>query len=202
MPQEETTRPRTSTRDLLATMAALGRWLGNALEGDTEPRLEVVGGPTTAGFLRETILFDLVAVQDRSAYVLRLPPPADAFPLFPSYDLHRQVEAMRLVRRRTAVPVPDVPLFEPDASPLGAPFFVMERVEGRAAPDMPPYVLDGWVLDTSPAVRASMEAGVIAALAGIHEIAGDGGDVAFLELDEPGETPLRRHLAHQRRYCA
>jgi aminoglycoside phosphotransferase (APT) family kinase protein len=181
------------------TLRALERWLLPTAGRDGH--VELVGGPdASAGFSSDTVLFDLVTSDSRSGYVLRLPPPPDAFPLFPWYDLPRQVAAMRLVRERTDVPVPQVPWLQPDGAVLGTPFYVMERVDGSVAPDMPPYVLEGWVLDASPGERAAMEAGVVRALAGIHSAVLGAADLAALEFDEPGDTPLRRHVAHQRRY--
>jgi aminoglycoside phosphotransferase (APT) family kinase protein len=176
-------RPRTSTRDLDSIVAALAAWLQTQLSLRHRP-----------------VLFDLIADDARAEYVLRLPPPPDAFPLFPWYDLERQVRAMRAVRKRTDVPVPHVPWFAADPSILGAPFFVMERIHGRAPSDVPPYVLDGWVLETTPEEQLRMLSGVVGAIAGIHDTALDADDVNFFEFDEPGDTPLRRHVAHQRTY--
>jgi aminoglycoside phosphotransferase (APT) family kinase protein len=193
-------RPRTSTRDIGSIVAALSGWLQGKLAPDARFELEVLGGPSGGGFSSETVLFDLVLDGARSGYVLRLPPPVDAFPLFPWYDLERQVGAMRLVRDRTHVPIPAVPWFEPDPSVLGAPFFVMERIDGEAPADVPPYVLDGWVLATTRNQRFRMQAGVVHAIAGIHETPARHDELAFLEFDEPGDTPLRRHVAHQRTY--
>lgn len=199
-------RPRTTTRDLAALGQVLAPWLGEKLRADELPTVAVSGGPTGAGFSSETVLFD--AEWRRSgeahsgAYVLRLPPPADAYPLFPRYDLARQVTAMRLVGERTRVPVPDVPWFEADSSLLGAPFFVMERIDGVAAADMPPYVLGSWISDASPAEQAAAESGVVRALADIHgaQVGDTAGDFDFLEFDITGNTALRRHVANQRVY--
>jgi aminoglycoside phosphotransferase (APT) family kinase protein len=193
-------RPRTSTRDLDAIVAALAAWLQTQLSLRSRPAIEVFGGPTGGGFSSDTVLFDLIADGVRAEYVLRLPPPPDAFPLFPWYDLERQVRAMRSVRKRTDVPVPHVPWFEPDPGVLGAPFYVMERINGRAPSDVPPYVLDGWVLATTPEEQLRMLSGVVGAIAGIHDTALYADDVNFFEFDEPGDTPLRRHVAHQRTY--
>jgi aminoglycoside phosphotransferase (APT) family kinase protein len=181
-------------------MAELGNWLQVRLAMDEAPMLRRVGGPDKSGFSSDTVLFDLDESDHRGRYVLRLPPPADAYPLFPWYDVHRQVSAMRLVRRHTSVPVPRVAWYEPDSRPLGVPFFVMERVDGVPAPDVPPYVFDGWVLRTTVQERARMEAGVIDALAAIHSLEAPSPELEFLELDEPGDSALRRHVEHQRTY--
>ena len=193
-------RPRTSTRDAGSFVPALSAWLQCQVASDHPPRIELLGGPTGGGFSSETVLFDAVFDGERSSYVLRLPPPADAFPLFPWYDLERQARAMRLVRAHTEVPVPAVPWFEPDLAVLGAPFFVMERIDGTAPADVPPYVLDGWVLASTPEDRGRMQSGVVNALAGIHDAQVPADELTFLELEEAGEGPLRRHVAHQRTY--
>lgn len=197
---ERMARPRTSTRDLDAIVAALAVWLQTKLSLRKRPEITVLGGPTGAGFSSDTVLFDLVVDEERTEHVLRLPPPPDAFPLFPWYDLERQVRAMRLVRDRTDVPVPAVPWFEPDPTALGAPFFVMERIDGVSAADVPPYVLEGWVLETTPDEQVRMRTGVVEAIAGIHGTRLRDEDVRFLAFDEPGDTPLRRHVARQRTY--
>ena len=85
-------RPKTSTRDLGEVMAELGHWLQLRLAMDEAPVLRMAGGPDKSGFSSDTVLFDLDDSDHRGRYVLRLPPPADAYPLFPWYDLERQVE--------------------------------------------------------------------------------------------------------------
>jgi aminoglycoside phosphotransferase (APT) family kinase protein len=181
-------------------MAAFGRWLQERLETDDVPSIRALGKPDGSGYSSETMLLDLRNTEHAGSYVLRLPPHADAYPLFPWYDMERQVAAMRLVRERTTVPVPRIAWYEPDPAPLGDPFFVMERVEGVAFPDVPPYVLDGWVLKTTEQQRARIEAGLIGALGAVHGLEAPSTELRFLEFDEPGDTALRRHVEHQRTY--
>jgi aminoglycoside phosphotransferase (APT) family kinase protein len=179
---------------------SLSAWLRDRGALDSRAQIQLLGGPSGGGFSSETVLFDVVLDDERSGYALRLPPPKEAFPLFPWYDLERQVRAMRLVRAHTEVPVPTVPWYEPDPAVLGAPFFVMERIDGAAPADVPPYVLDGWVLATTPDERSRMQFGVVTALAGIHDAPLPVDELTFLEFEEAGDTPLRRHVAHQRTY--
>ena len=140
----EPDRPHTSTRDRITLVRQLVAWLAEQLRADDVPRIDDVRGPDGAGLSSETMLFDFAwsagGEQRAGSYVLRLPPPADAYPLFPKYELERQVAAMRFVRDRSRVPVPAVLWFEPDPDVLGPPFFVMEQIDGVAVPDMPPYV--------------------------------------------------------------
>jgi aminoglycoside phosphotransferase (APT) family kinase protein len=197
-------RPRTSTRDLASLEAALARWLGDRLTADGDVRITLRGGPSGAGLSSETLLFDAVwmraGVKESGPFVLRLPPPPDAFPLFPEYDLERQARAMRIVGARGEVPVPTVRWYEPDPSLLGSPFFVMDRIAGVAAPDLPPYVFDSWLIDLPVAELLEMERALVEVLAGIHAVNLDDTEVRSFEFAPAGPTPLHRHVANQRRY--
>src|SRR6185503_8896263 len=177
------------TRTIDDLMPALRAWAKQHL-GDAE--LRVLGRPSGAGRSSETVLFDV----GTKPLVLRLPPAPDAFPLFPSYDLARQVAVMKRVAAQSSVPVPAVRWFEHDPSILGAPFMVMDRVDGVPAPDAPPYVFGSWLTEATPAQLGAVEQGMVEILAGIHAI----DDVDDLQLDADGPTPLRRHFANQRRY--
>ena len=170
-------RPRTSTRDAGVVVDRAAVWLAAQVGADGAVTIENVRRPGVAGFSSETLLFEatwtVLGEQRSGAYVLRLPPPADAFPLFPEYAMERQVGAMRFVRDRSSVPVPSVPWFEPDESVLGAPFFVMEQVDGQVVADVPPYVFESWVTEADEAQRATMRAGAVDLLVGIHGIETD-----------------------------
>jgi aminoglycoside phosphotransferase (APT) family kinase protein len=196
-------RPQTSTRNLGDLADRLAPWLA-AQVGATGAEVTLLGRPDGAGLSSETVLFDL-AVQGAPAelgggYVLRMPPPADAFPLFPRYDLERQVAAMRFVRARSDVPVPAVPWFEGTGDVLGAPFFVMERLEGDVVPDMPPYVFGSWLTDADASLVAAVGSRAVDVLVGIHGAAPDERALDPWQFDLPGATPLERHVANQRRY--
>lgn len=197
-------RPRTSTREPGEVAARLAAWLGPRLGADRTPSVVGLDVPSTAGFSSETLLLDLAwtaeAEPRAASYVVRLPPADDAFPLFPHYDLARQVAAMRFVRERTAVPVPAVPWYEPDSAAVGAPFFVMERVDGVAVPDLPPYVMGSWLSEAPADAQGRVAGAMIGVVAGIHGAASGGDDLAFLDLDVPGSTALERHVANQRAY--
>jgi aminoglycoside phosphotransferase (APT) family kinase protein len=56
----------------------------------------------------------------------------------------------------------------------------------------------GWLLDADPHERRALQDASVGVLAGLHGIDLTGVDVGFLELDHPGDTPLARHVAHQR----
>jgi aminoglycoside phosphotransferase (APT) family kinase protein len=197
-------RPRTTTRDIARLCDQFPAWVQPGLRSSEPPDMKLLGSPVSAGFSSETILFDLQwrdGAQTKSgSYVMRLPPADDAFPLFPTYDLRRQVTAMRIAKAHTEAPIPTVCWEELSGDVLGVPFFVMERIDGEPAPDMPPYVFDSWITAASPAQLAQLENAVISTLARIHRPCNTAEQFLSLELDVEGETQLTRHIAQQRAY--
>ena len=89
------------------------------------------------------------------------------------------------------VPVPQVHYFEPDPAILGAPFFVMERVEGAVPPEA--HHSSGLLAEATPAARETMWLGAIEAMANIHTL--DPAPFAFLERPDRGATGLDQELA-------
>jgi len=193
-----------STRDPVQLRQSLRAWLAEQLPAGAGPELSQVTSPSTSGMSSETLLFDATwreAGAARSgAFVARVEPDPGDCPIFPVYDLEAQFELLRIVRERSKVPVPRVRWLERDAGYLGAPFFVMDRVEGRVPLDLMPYTFGSWLLDGSPEQRRQLQEASVGLLAELHGIDASSPDLAFLDFDLPGETPLRRHLENQRRY--
>jgi aminoglycoside phosphotransferase (APT) family kinase protein len=151
----------------------------------------------------ETILFDARWHEGgrtrEERLVARIAPDADDVPVFPDYDLERQFLVIRLVNERTQVPVPPLWWAEVDASPIGAPFFVMSRVHGIVPPDVMPYNFgDSWLFDASPAEQRRLQDATTRVLAELHAIEQPEDGFAFLGFDTPGDSALERHVAHTR----
>jgi aminoglycoside phosphotransferase (APT) family kinase protein len=130
---------------------------------------------------------------------LRLAADPSAYTIFPDYDMPRQYRTMRLAAERTGLPVPRVLWLEEDPGPLGAPFFVMERVEGRVPPDVMPYTYEGnWLHSATDAERARLQDATVGLIARLH----DGVPASEAEfLAAPGQgSALRRHVGAQRAY--
>lgn len=163
-----------------------------------------VGIPEGTGMSSETLLFIIHHGGSSEPVVARLSPDMNDWPVFPVYDLAAQAGAMRLVAARSDVPVPNVRFLELDDSLLGSPFMVMDRVGGKALPDMPPYVFGGSYLDGF-SVDEQRELGrqVARLHARVHAIdldaaAAAGHDLAFLPSRE-GDA-IDRLLSEQRAY--
>jgi aminoglycoside phosphotransferase (APT) family kinase protein len=198
-------RITTSTRDPEVMAAQLGAWLAGTLPAGSDPEVVELTSPQGNGMSSETLLMTARWTDgaDRAEHrlVARVAPPETAYPVFPTYDLAMQHRVMGLVAERTAVPVPATHWFEADPDVLGGPFFVMDRVEGRVPPDVLPYTFgDNWVFDATDDERQRLEASTIGVMAGIHALTADRCDLDFLQVDQPGETALERHLAHWEAY--
>ena len=87
------------------------------------------------------------------------------------------------------MPVPTVWWCEPDPAALGAPFFVMSRVDGRVPPDIMPYNFgDSWLYDADPADQRHLQDATVDVLARLHAVDRPAERFSFLAPDD-----LRRH---------
>jgi aminoglycoside phosphotransferase (APT) family kinase protein len=198
---EATTRPTTSTRDRDDLHRRLVRWLGAKVP---HPEVSELVVPESNGMSSETLLFEASWADGgrrrTQSCAARLRPDPSNAPVFPVYDLERQFRVMKLVAEHSSVPVPRTLWFEPDDSALGSPFFVMERVDGVVPPDVMPYPFGSWLSEAAPADQERLQRGAVQVLAAIHDMVVAPEDIAFLELDQPGESALRRHVADTRAY--
>jgi aminoglycoside phosphotransferase (APT) family kinase protein len=117
------------------------RVLGDLL-GQGSPVTEIV--PLTTGFSNETYLVE------GPDLILRLPPAAGA--MLDGHDVLDQARIYQaLAAAPDASPVPQVVLVCEDPQPLGAPFFLMQRVAGEAIDDIK---LQPWFAQGGDAFRA------------------------------------------------
>lgn len=195
---EDYQRPQTSTRDYDALRRRLTLWLRDRLPFGSDPVVSALEVPSGNGMSSETLLFDVATGTDVLRCVARVEPEASAVPVFRTYDLAKQFRTIELVATETNVPVPRPFWLEVDAEAIGSPFFVMERVDGRVPPDLMPYNFGSWLSEAAPHDQRRLQDSTVAVLAELHSL--ERGRVAFLELDRPESTALRRHVADQRAY--
>jgi aminoglycoside phosphotransferase (APT) family kinase protein len=177
---------------------AIERWAQTVVAPDAA--VSDLDAPTGSGMSSETILFTLTGSGVATSYVARLEPDHRAYPVFPAYDLELQQACMQLVAAHTTVPVPRCPWYEPDAGWLGTPFLMMERIDGSAPADIPPYTMTGWLFDMPVEQRAVLQRNVLATMAELHTVRADTVDLSFLDRPEHGTDALGQHLGYQRWY--
>ena len=120
-------------------------------------------GIDSTGMSSETIILTARWEQDgqptEQKLVARVAPTTEDVQVFPTYRLDHQFDVIRKVGELTDVPVPRVRWIEPTGDVLGAPFFVMDYVDGVVPPDVMPYTFGGnWFAD-APRRAAARAAG-------------------------------------------
>lgn len=189
-------------RDLERTRRALLDWLPTKLPDARDLRIAELTAPERTGFSNDTLLFDLewheAGERRREGLVVRIKP--SGFPVFPSYDVGKQYRVMKILGERSDVPVPKMYWLEEDESMLGAPFYVMGRIDGQIPSDNPPYHAVGWMTELPTAGRATLWWSGLEAMARIHRLDSRALGLDFLALPELGAAPLEQHLSYYERY--
>lgn len=190
-------------RDAAATRAQLEAWFRAREPQAARITLDGLGGPEETGFSSDTLMFDLrvesaAGEVDLRPVVVRLE-PATPFPIFPEYDLGLQFHMMRTLESE-AVPVPRMIALELDRGPLGAPFYVMERLEGRVPTDTPPYHTQGWIAELGAGDRAALWFSALDAMAEIHKLDVEDPRFDFVARPKPGQTAIQAQLEYWDRY--
>jgi aminoglycoside phosphotransferase (APT) family kinase protein len=174
-------------------------WLRDRMPGATISELIV---PSSNGMSSETVLFDVCVLgeEEASQLVARVAPDPAADPVFPHYDMGRQFATMRLVAEHTRVPVPRVQWLEEDPTPIGAPFFVMDRAKGLVPPDVLPYTFgNNWLFDAARQDQDRLQLRTIEVLAELHRMSAKG-PARFLSTSAAGRSDLQQHVHEQRGY--
>ncbi len=197
-------RPKTSSRDPQKLHADLTAWLAGVLPAGSKPELGELAVPSGNGMSSETLLFEATwseAGSPQSAsLVARVAPDPEAAPVFPAYHLDRQFRTIKEVGELTSVPVPNLRWLEPRPDSLGAPFFVMERVDGVVPTDLPPYAIAGWVAEGTPEQRQRLQDGSVKVLADIHAIPDAESRFDFLLPHRTEASSLRQHIVDTQGY--
>ena len=192
-----------SSRDPEVLRDRLERWLAATIGPESAPVVTELVGTDANGMSSDTVLFRARWTDDNGQHderlVARIAPDAADVPVFPSYDMQAQFDTIRLVHTLTDVPVPEPRWCEPAGSALGAPFFVMGRVDGVVPPDVLPYTFGtNWLFDASVEQQRRLQDSTVEAIAALHSIDDAPQRFPFLQRPELGATHLRRHVAHTR----
>lgn len=194
--------PVPDQRDPETTRRTLARWLDGRLPGARIPHVET---PQTSGFSNETLLFEAEwnggdGAPRREPLVARVAP--EKYQIFPEPRFEEQYRLMRILDERTSIPVPPIRWYEPSRDVLGAPFFVMGRVDGRVPTDMPPYHMDGWVTGVPPGERARMWWSTLEIMARLHRLDVLELDLGFLDQPAWGAPGLDQRLNYYEHYLS
>ncbi len=197
---ENVDRLQRSSRDVNTLPTVLARWLSTVLPGGAVPDVTIESGIDSNGMSSETIILTGSWAEDgaprEQKWVARVAPTADDIPVFSAYRLDHQFEVMRAAGELTDIPVPKVRWLEDTGEVLGAPFFLMDHVDGVVPPDVMPYTFgNNWFADASPEQQRKLQDTTVAVIAKLHSIPDAQNTFGYLlEADPPGDTALRRHF--------
>src|SRR5260370_5172830 len=194
--------PIPEQRDLEAARGILAAWLAKQLPDADDVQVGAISGPASTGFSNETLLFDASWQRGGNRVteplVLRVKPTQHT--VFLESDFEQQYLVLRTLGERTNVPVPRVRWYEADESHLGAPFFVMAKIEGRVPADSPPYTVEGWLLDEStPAQRRTLVESGLDALPSVHAVDWHALDLDALSKPQYGAPGSEQQLRYSER---
>ena len=147
-------------RDDGALAEAFGRWCTQA-DGELRgARVTGVRRPSS-GWTNETVVVEL-AHAPVGAVVVRMPA---LVPSFPDHDVGLEAAVLRALAH-SDVPVPAVFAVEDDDAWLGAPFVVVEHVDGHVVGDVPAF--DGWLTACAPDEQRALHETFVRMLSTVH----------------------------------
>jgi aminoglycoside phosphotransferase (APT) family kinase protein len=164
----------------------VAKWLGTKYPAARDIAVHNLQVPNAAGMSNETVLFDVSWREDgiskTQGLVARVQPSGPG--VFIEYDLRKEARVISALSDHTPVAVPKLLFYEEDPSTFGSPFLVMPRIDGQAPGDDPPFTVDGWVLELTPAQRRMMWLNSIDVLAQVHATDWQGIGLDFLDSPE------------------
>lgn len=185
-------------RDLDRARESLRGWLRERLPAADDLRLSPITMPAGTGVANETLLFDATWTERGTTasqgFATRV---ATAAPLYLDADIEIHYRMYKALQEEPGVPVPGVYGYEPDPALLGAPFFVMEKIDGEIPADRPSYRESGFVYDATPDQRRRLFEDAVRTLARLHEVGNE--RVPFLDRPDLGRSGLEQELAYWRR---
>jgi aminoglycoside phosphotransferase (APT) family kinase protein len=194
--------PVPDQRDPDVTRKRLQGWLQRQVRDSHDVNVTAVQTPATNGFSSETLMFDAGWTEPDGAprserLVAKVAPTG--FQIFPEPRFAEQFRLLQILAG-TSIPVPAVHWHEPDPAVLGAPFYVMDRIDGEVPTDVPPYHTGGWLTTTSPAEREAIWWSGVSVLPQVHALDVDHLGLDFVDQVGYGPTGLRQRLAYYEHY--
>jgi aminoglycoside phosphotransferase (APT) family kinase protein len=172
-------------------LAPLSDWLRRNPALGRDCRIIGATMPKT-GFSADTLLVELAdSASGTRALAVRIEHPGrDTF-----LDATIERQARMIAGLHAAgIPVPGLIGYEVELDPIGAPFMVMERVDGRSLPQHPSYHVAGWLHEIDEGLRAQVWANALGTMAAINRLDWQGG-FGFLHSAAYGAPGLGAYLA-------
>jgi len=188
--------PIPAQRDLDKARRSIQDWLADRRPADKDLEVSELNAPGATGFSNETLLFDVTwregGQRRAESLVLRVKPTG--YRVFMEDDFELQYKVLSELGGR-GVPVPVMRELELDPSVLGAPFFLMNRIDGQVPGDSPPYNAEGFIKEMAPDQRRALWLSAMNAFVAVHRAGLDGG-FDFLQKPARGRTGFDQQLKY------
>jgi|SRR5882757_708314 len=178
-----------NTINTVEMQSVLTRWLGSKLSDARDVDIRDLTVASSSGMSMTTVLFQAAFTTDAGAREMDLVTrvaPAPESRVFRELDLEREFKVVEALDA-TPIPVPTPRWLERDASLLGAPFIVADRVYGESLGDDPPWTGKGWVIDLPADSRRTLMTNGLETMAAVHRL--DWRALGFEFLDRPEFGP-------------
>ena len=188
--------------DLEAARQNLKTWFQGKIPNADDISVSSMELPA-AGSSNETFFLNLEyreeGVQRRDELVIRWQPKG--FLVFPqdAYNMAQQFHLQRCLAD-TEVPAPEVLWVEEDPALIGAPFYIMRRVDGWIPGDFPPYHVGGRLFDASPEQKISAWNAALDTIIRIHDVDWQGAGLSFLGVPQDKQY-IHGQIAFWERVC-
>jgi len=183
-----------------AKRVKLEAWLGTKLTSAEALSISPLE-KATSGYASEIHFFDLnwrEGGQERTEKLVIRETPT-VMQVHPDYDAGEQFHIMRCLQD-SSVPVPNTFWLEEGTEVTGAPFFIMERVEGEILnPIQPGEEPRGPLYEASPEQRGRMWRQAIEVIANVNTVDWERRGLSFLGIPDSGTDALYRQIAHYER---
>ncbi|MBM3131472.1 MAG: hypothetical protein FJZ95_00350 [Chloroflexi bacterium] len=187
--------------DLNEMRARLTEWIGKKMPRARDISLSELQKPGM-GLSSETYLFDIGWKEDgrekSKSVVLRSAPREHK--VFPEYEIGHQFRIMQILKENTDVPVAKMLWLEEDPAVIGAPFFLMEKLEGDVPQDYPSYHGSGMYFEATPDQRTKMWWGALEAMVKVHKLDWKKLKLGFLGESRNPADSVDRQLAYWDRF--
>jgi aminoglycoside phosphotransferase (APT) family kinase protein len=180
-------------------LKALAGWLADRL-GSKGPVAVTGVEALSTGFSAETLSLFAEWMDGEGGHTQRFvlrresPEPAVYPQQAPSHDVEVEIqyEVMRALRAGTDAPLAGVVGYEGSSEVLGAPFFVMEFVDGVVPLVAPTYAAEGFFAEADPGDRRRMIQDGVCRLAQVHSLDWKSHGLGWMLPDAEAPTALRQ----------
>jgi len=190
--------PIPAQRDLEVARRSIADWLRSRRPRGGAVAVENLRVPGGTGFSNETLLFDATwttgAASETEHLVIRVQPTS--YRIFLEDDFETQYRVLEALGSSGAVRIAPLHGYEDDPSILGAPFFVMTRIEGDVPGDAPPYNQEGFLTELTPAERERLWLSAMDAFCEVHRVDHAALGLDFLSKPVRGATGLDQQLRY------